>query len=38
MCGVLEDVRTELMKSPVTPYIPNLSIWADKVKLFHPTP
>ncbi len=31
MCGVLDDVRTELMKSVIIPYIPNLSMWAEKV-------
>ena len=31
VCAVLENVRTELMKSPVLPYVPGLSMWADKV-------
>ena len=31
VCAVIEDVRTELMKSDAIPYIPNLSMWAQKV-------
>lgn len=30
MCAVIENVRTELMKSKVIPYIPNLRDWATK--------
>lgn len=38
MCGVLDNVRTELMKSKVIPYIPNLLLWAQKQGLNYPTP
>ena len=38
MCGVLDNVRTELMKSKVIPYVPNLLIWAQKRKEIYPTP
>ncbi len=31
LCGVLEDVRTELMKSEVSPYVPDLSIFIKYV-------
>jgi hypothetical protein len=30
LCGVLEDVRTELMKSKITPHVPNLLFWAKQ--------
>jgi hypothetical protein len=38
VCGVLDDVRTELMKSKVIPYVPNLSKWAQKQRQIYPTP
>ena len=37
LCAVLDNVRTELMKSPVVPYVPNLSPFAKYVFLT-PTP
>jgi len=31
MCTLIDNVRTELMKSEVVPYIPNLRAWSEKV-------
>jgi hypothetical protein len=31
LCTLIDNVRAELMKSEVIPYIPNLKAWAEKV-------